>query len=411
MISRRETLLSMAGAPAALAAGAASAQAPTPEAVRPLSRADFEVSGAYFNNASMHPIPLKSAAAIRAFTASRIDPTIDLPSPDARGLFATLINATPAEIAFIPSTTYGENLVLDTLGLKQTAASSRIVTDVLHFDGSLYMYQELARRGLDVAVLKMTADGRVDLNQLESALGGDRSGTQLVAISLVSMVNGFEHDLRAVCEIAHRKGALVYVDAIQAAGAVPIDVRASGVDFLAAGTFKWLMGDFGFGFLYVRKDVLTRLRRDEFGFRQFGDFNYHLFATDPPSTKPFDVAPDNNTATGYFEIGTLGLAAKCAAATSIEALLATGVEEIQRRRQPLIETIRSQLTKRYQPLTPSDSKSSIISFALKDADAKLTTRLKTTGVTIALYSDRFRISPSVYNSQGDVERMLDVLLS
>jgi selenocysteine lyase/cysteine desulfurase len=406
MISRRETLLSMAVAPAGLAAGASSAQTPP----GPLSRADFEVSGAYFNAASMHPMPLRSAAAIRTFTASRTDPTIELPAPDARGLFARLINATPAEIAFVPSTTYAENIVLDTLGLKRPDPPCRIVTDVLHFDGSLYMYQELAKRGLDIKVLPMTAEGRVDLAQLESALGGSRSGTQLVAISLVSMVNGFEHDLPAVCEIARRRGALVYVDAVQAAGAVPIDVRASGVDFLAASTFKWLMGDFGFGFLYVRKDLLPKLQRDEFGFRQFVRFDYHLFATDPPAAKPFEVTPDDDTATGRFEIGTLGLAAKCAAATSIEALLATGVEELQRRRQPLIETIRSQLSNRYQALTPNDSKSSILAFALRDAETKLATRLKSAGVTIALYDDRFRISPSIYNSQQDVGRLLDVLL-
>jgi selenocysteine lyase/cysteine desulfurase len=404
MISRRETLIAMAGAPAGLAAGASLAQ------TQPLGRADFEVSGAYFNAASMHPMPLRSAAAIRAFTASRTDPTIELPAPDARGLFARLVNATPAEIAFVPSTTYAENLVLDTLGLKRAGPPSRIVTDVLHFDGSLYMYQELSRRGLDVVVLPMTAGGGVDLGRLETALSGSRSGAQLVAISLVSMVNGFEHDLPAVCEIAHRKGALVYVDAVQGAGAVPIDVRASGVDFLAASTFKWLMGDFGFGFLYVRKDLLPKLQRDEFGFRQFGSFDYHIFATDPPAARPFDVTPDDDTATGRFEIGTLGLAAKCAAAASIEMILASGVEELQRRRQPLIETIRSQLSKRYQALTPSASKSPIIAFALQDADAKLGKRLKSAGVTIALYGDRFRISPSVYNSPGDVERLLDILL-
>jgi selenocysteine lyase/cysteine desulfurase len=255
----------------------------------------------------------------------------------------------------------------------------------------------------------MTTEGRVDLGRLESALGVGSPGPQLVAISLVSMVNGFEHDLRAVCDMAHRKGALVYVDAVQAAGAVPIDVRASGVDFLAASTFKWLMGDFGFGFLYVRQDLLPRLQRSEFGFRQFSRFDYHLFATDAPAARPFETTPENGTATGYFEIGTLGLPAKCAAAASIEAILASGVETLQRRRQPLVETIRTRLSGRYPALTPPDSTSPILAFALKDAEARLAPRLKSAGVTIALYDDRFRIAPSVYNDAYDVERLLDVL--
>ena len=75
----------------------------------------------------------------------------------------------------------------------------------------------------------------------------DNMRTKLVAVSLVSMINGFQHDLKALCDIAHSRGALVYADIIQGAGAVPIDVHAWGVDFCACATYKWLMGDFGVG--------------------------------------------------------------------------------------------------------------------------------------------------------------------
>ena len=61
------------------------------------------------------------------------------------------------------------------------------------------------------------------------------------------MYNGFQHDLKAVCELAHAHGAYVYADIVQSAGAMPIDVRASGVDFCACSSFKWLMADFGLG--------------------------------------------------------------------------------------------------------------------------------------------------------------------
>jgi len=54
---------------------------------------------------------------------------------------------------------------------------------------------------------------------------------------------------------------------VQAVGAVPVDVRASGVDFLACSSYKWLMGDMGLGFLYVRGDRLDRLERTQYGFR------------------------------------------------------------------------------------------------------------------------------------------------
>ena len=63
------------------------------------------------------------------------------------------------------------------------------------------------------------------------------------------MINGFTHDVAWLASLAHAHGARLYVDAVQAAGCVPIDVRATGIDFLASASYKWLMGDFGLGFV------------------------------------------------------------------------------------------------------------------------------------------------------------------
>ncbi|MEJ0057504.1 MAG: aminotransferase class V-fold PLP-dependent enzyme [Bacteroidota bacterium] len=100
------------------------------------------------------------------------------------------------------------------------------------------MYGQLAKQGLDVHVVR-DRDNKINLKDLDAAI---TPGTTLVALSLVSTVNGFQHDLKAICDIAHSRGALVYADIIQAAGAVPIDVRATGVDFCACASYKWLMG-------------------------------------------------------------------------------------------------------------------------------------------------------------------------
>lgn len=85
-------------------------------------------------------------------------------------------------------------------------------------------------------------EGRIELADLDRAI--DRN-TRLVAVSLVSYLNGFQHDLKALCDLAHSRGALVYAALIQAAGAVPIDVRASQIDFCACGSYKSLMADMG----------------------------------------------------------------------------------------------------------------------------------------------------------------------
>ena len=93
--------------------------------------------------------------------------------------------------------------------------------------------------GVDVTWVQ-DRDGVVHPEDIQKAL---RKDTKLIALSLVAMHNGFEQDLKAVCDIAHANGTLVYADIIQAAGAIPIDVKARGVDFAACSSYKWLMGD------------------------------------------------------------------------------------------------------------------------------------------------------------------------
>jgi selenocysteine lyase/cysteine desulfurase len=336
-----------------------------------------------------------------------VDPTLRRkPAHDARALFAKLINATPEEIAEVPSTSYGESFVVGALGI-QGDRRAKVVTDILHFDGALYTYGELARQGSALTVLPMTPEGRIDMNRLEAAVDRD---TRLVAISLVSQVNGFEHDLKTVCDIAHRKGALVHVDAVQGAGAVPIDVRASGVDFLACSTFKWLMGDFGYGFLYVRRDLLPKLKRTQFGYHQPKTFAYHAFPGDPPGPDLFESSPNNQTAAGFFEVGSLSEASEVGVGVSLNNILAMGVDTLQRNRQPLIERLRERISARYRPLTPPDSRSGIISFVAPGA-AALRPKIQEAQVNIQLYPNRFRVSPSVFNTLADVDRVCDVVLA
>jgi selenocysteine lyase/cysteine desulfurase len=167
---------------------------------------------------------------------------------NVRGMFARLIHAKPSEIAFVQSTQIGENLVLE--GLEIQASGGNVVTNNLHYGGSLANYRERKQRGLDVRVVKHR-DFTIDMRDLERAV--DRK-TKLIALALVSNINGYLEDIKAIGELARAHGAYVFIDVIQAAGAVPIDVRAMGVDFLACSAYKWLMGG-RFGYLYVREEL------------------------------------------------------------------------------------------------------------------------------------------------------------
>jgi selenocysteine lyase/cysteine desulfurase len=320
-----------------------------------------------------------------------------------KATFASLINARPSEISFIQSTMVGENLVVSGLGLPRSGAN--IVTDALHFDGSMYFYGSLKARGFDVRIVK-PKNWRIELADMEKVV--DRN-TRLVALSSVSFYNGFQHDLKAVCELAHAHGAHVYADIVQAAGAVPIDVRQSGVDFCACSSFKWLMGDFGLGFLYVREDLLDRvLQRTQYGYEQTGDIVAHFLPNDPPAAEAYtwNVLPG---AGAHFQVGTMSYAAMAALQQSLHNIQKIGVANIQAHRKPLLDRLQKEMPRLgFMPLTPPETTSPIVSFAMKDP-AAVAGRMKKARITIGDSLNRLRVSPSVYNEQADVDRLLEAL--
>jgi selenocysteine lyase/cysteine desulfurase len=318
----------------------------------------------------------------------------------AKDLFAKLINAKTAEVAFVPSTTVGENLVANSLNLPRTGGN--VVTDALHFEGSLYQYGELAKQGLELRIARPDKNWRITLDALDRLI--DRK-TKLVAVSLVSMINGFRHDLKALCDLAHSRGAKVYADAVQAVGAIPVDVHASGIDFLACSSYKWLMGDMGLGFLYVREDLLDGLPRTQYGFRQLARMEYHAFPYDPPGDAVMDWTA-SPTAGGHFEVGTVANTTAACLSHSLDYIMQIGVENIQAHRLPMIRRLQTELPRLgFQSMTPTDSVSPIVTFTKEDM-RPLAAKLRQARIDVAVYPHRLRISPSVYNDQSDIDRLL-----
>jgi selenocysteine lyase/cysteine desulfurase len=348
--------------------------------------------------------------AVQAFFDARTSGSPENGTPDPRvpiqrvkSLFASLIGAREIDIALVPSTTVGENLVVAGLGIP--AAKGNVVTDALHFEGSLYMYQSLQRSGLDVRMVTPRV-GRIELKDLARVIDG---GTKLVALSLVSWINGFKHDLEAVCDLAHRHGALVYADIIQAAGAMPIDVRSSGVDFCASASYKWLMGDFGVGFLYVKEDHIDSvIRRTQYGFRQLEAFETHFLPGDPPGDGPVSWKTRGGAA-GHFEVGTWSTSTLAALNHSLEFIQKAGVERIHAHNRGLALRLQHELPRLgYPPLTPNESVGSIVSFVVKDRE-DTARRLARARVDVSLGARRMRVSPSLYNNEDDVDALLAAL--
>lgn len=364
----------------------------------------------YFDSGSIHPMSLGAKAALEEYlrfkTQDGSTPGYDMHAKEDAvfALMGALIGAQRDELCFVQSTTMGENLVIQALDLPR--AGGRIVTDVLHFFGSFYTYAELGKAGMDVVTLRMTKEGRIDMPQMEAAINGK---TRLVAISLVSTVNGFQHDLKRICDLAHAHGAYVYADIVHAAGTVPVDLRATGVDFAATSSYKWLMGDFGLGFLYVRKEIQEKIRRPWWGYHQVASFRTHVFPYDEPGATVADYAPQPNAA-GSFAMGTTSWTNVVQLEHSLGWLNRVGIDAIQRWRQPMADAVQHELRRRgYEPLTPADSRTALVTFALKDARTKLTERMTAANIRMSISQHRFRVSLAVFNDMNDVDRLLSAM--
>jgi selenocysteine lyase/cysteine desulfurase len=369
-------------------------------------KADFRIAEGYtyINGAYTHPMPIAAAEAYHRVVERRGSLGFPgSPRPDPKAAFAALINAKPGEISFIPNTSTGENLVIECLGIRRN--DGNVVTDALHFEGALIHLYELQKQGLDLRVV-MPRENRIDLRDLERVI--DRK-TKLVEVSLVSMYNGFQHDLKAVCDLAHAHGAYVYADIIQGVGGVPFDVRATGVDFAASATYKWLMGDFGYAFFFVREDLLgSVIQRPHWSYESSTDAEIHLSPTDPQSPKPVAWTP-GGTATHYFQLGTYASAIGAALATSIPYIQQLGVENIQNWRQPMIEKLQAEVPRLgFIAQTPRDSTSPIVTFA-HQREGEINRKLDAARVSVRVAPYWMRIAPSVFNDMADVDRLLEAL--
>jgi selenocysteine lyase/cysteine desulfurase len=413
-LSRRNLLLATSALPLTRYAWAdESPSAPAAQPVVPNSTTlpfkqgfvDSDIT--YLDAGSQHPISIAAQAEALKYLAQRsLDPAAADYDRNERGVlekYARLVNADADEVTYVQSTTAGEQAILRALGLPDSGG--HIVTDTLHFFGSLPLYEEMAKQGCKVSWVR-ERDGRIPLEDMRKAI---TPGTKLVALSLVSTINGFQHDLKTICDMAHEAGALVFADIIHAVGCVPVDLHGSGVDFACGSSYKWLMGEFGTGFLYVRKDLLPQLKRVNYGYYGMSAFQPHIYPFDPPGDTIADYAFQDNTA-GQFAIGTHAHTGIAILKSSLDYLQDTGVEQIQAHAQTMISRLKAELPERgYTLMTPLECTTPMVACALENAREKLGPKLREANIRTTVSANRFRISVSVFNDMADIDRLLEVL--
>jgi selenocysteine lyase/cysteine desulfurase len=216
----------------------------------------------------------------------------------------------------------------------------------------------------------------------------------------VYFTSGAIQDIRAVAAAAHAKGALCLIDAYQSVGQVPVDVAASGIDFLTAGGLKWLLGGPGVVFLYVRAELARRLAPTIAGW--FG--HRDQFAFDPRALTLHEDAR-------RFELGTPSLAAVYAQLGGLDYIDEIGVPAIRRVTAALTEDLISKARERgFRPdVAPrADERSAIVTLPAADPAAAVR-HLASGGIIADARPGHVRLSPFFYNVQDDYVAALERL--
>jgi selenocysteine lyase/cysteine desulfurase len=312
----------------------------------------------------------------------------------ARSSFAQLIGAEADEVAVTTSLSAGVSALAS--GLRYARRSTIVTTD-LEFPtiGQIWHAQEA--RGARVVHVPAGESGLVPLERFERAIDED---TLLVSLTHVCFRTGALLDVEPVVRLAHERGALVLLDAYQSVGSLPVDVRELGVDFLAAGVLKYLLGSAGLGFLYARRDVIERVWPTATGW--FADRD--VFEMD---IRDYSPATDARR----FQSGTPPIPSIYAGVAGIELMQEIGIADsrahVNELNHRLIEGIDELRARLVTPRKPR-RRGALVCVASTDVDA-LVTALRREGIVTSSRDGNLRISAHAYNSVEDVDAVIAAL--
>jgi cysteine desulfurase/selenocysteine lyase len=320
-----------------------------------------------------------------------------------RATAARMIGADADEIALVGNTTAGISLIAEGLDWKP---GDNVITLADEFPSNVYPWMNLESRGVETRRVPTDVSGRLDLDRLAEACD---ERTRIVTVSWIGFATGYRHDVARIVEIAHKRGALMFLDAIQGLGVFPLDVNELGIDFMAADGHKWLLGPEGAGIAYIRRENLDRLRPIGPGWHSVvpGQDYTHIELNLRNAAARYEGGSQNNA--GFLALG-----------ASLELLSDLGAENLAASVIDITEKACERLTKagativsdRRMDYRGGQQRSGIVSFELPGRDPiALKKHAKEQDVVFGCRAGRLRISPHAYNNEADLDRLVDSLTS
>jgi selenocysteine lyase/cysteine desulfurase len=368
---------------------------------------------AYLNHAAISPLsrPVREAAeraiADLARAGSVAFPERLIERQQLREDLAQLMHANSHEIALVPSTLYGLAALATSLPWRRGA---RVIAFEGEYPTNVSVWQQAClQRGLTLTMLPASDFSRPDgpdFSALERELRhGD---VQLCAASAVQFQSGLRMPLQHMAALCHAHGAELAVDAVQALGSVPFDVRALDVDYAAAGSHKWLMGSDGAGVLFIKAEHMPQLSPAFAG--AFSHVDAELLFVQPGQLR-YD-RPLRNEAR-VFEGGMLSSISVSALAASLQILLALGVDRIYQHVSVYLDALETGLLERgFSSLRmPDRARRSCTLGVLPPLRAavgasRIASELTARGVVCSGPDGALRFAPHFANSLGEVSHVL-----
>ena len=362
---------------------------------------------AYFDHAAVGPLSKPAAAAIAHFAAQGAEqgdtvwPEWAAEVEHLRDQVATLLNCESDEICMVPNTTTGINIVAE--GLDWRNGDSVVVPEG-EFPSNLFPWQNQRAKGVEVRIAPRE-NGKVTVDSLMDQVDDT---TRLISVSWVGYASGYRVDLQNLVEQAHRRGVLVFLDAIQGLGIYPLDLQKTPVDFLAADGHKWLLGPEGAGVAMIAKRHLNKLRCLNVGWGSVkNSFNY---------ADPSLVLKD---AASRFEAGSANMIGAAALSASLKLILDVidrfGEDAISERICNLAASLDEQLLAAGAiTRTPQQTKhqSGIVTFAVPGLEpAKIRKEALRQKVVVSCRDGGVRAAVHAYNDEDDIRRLLEVVRS
>lgn len=313
-----------------------------------------------------------------------------------RCLMAQVLRAAPDEIAVTASASAGINALASAFDFK--GRRNKVVISDFEFPTNAQIWHAQELRGARVVHVPRAADGYIPLEHFEKAIDEE---TQVVAVTQVCFRNGAKLDIPGIVKLAHAKGAKVMLDCYQAVGAMTVDVKKLDVDFAVGGMLKYLLGTAGLGFLYVRNELIPELTPTNSGW--FAQAN--ITAMDITANRPSATAR-------RFEAGTPAVVNCYAVEAGLKIILEVGTDAIEERVKYLTRLYMDRLEEIDWPsITPraDEQHGPMICVRAKQV-AQLFGRLTQQDIVTSFRDDNLRATFHFYNSEKDVETIVQALL-